>query len=634
MSKKKSKNKLQKEQKPFDLYFLVIFAIIVIPFTFSGNTSDPVLSPRLLALGILILGMSIINIGRAENNRFNFGFVRMMVFPVFLLYFIWSAISLTQAINPAEGAYDLVKTLLSVVLLVFAAQVFINNKGALLFVTKSVILSSLIAASIGIYQYFTEVPGKSGYDLFMALYEIKGLMAHKNQFATSLFLMLPFTIYGGLALKKWWRVFGLYSTFMIFTNIVIIQTRAVWVASLIFVFSFGVLWFLFFQKDKLWNRPGILKKGISIAIILLVVGLGAILIFQKSEAFVLLKNRVSSIFDTDSHDNQGRLKIWESTWDMSKDNLAFGTGAGNWKISVIPYYTFNHKSEYKNWRRPHNDFLWVLSEKGVVGLVFYLLLFLIIVFYAFKILFKEKDKNKILLTILLVSGIVGYLVISLFSFPMERINHQVYLMLMMALIVSIYYQKPKTSKPIGKKAYLSIQLIALLVSATSIYYAGILINSEVYLEKIYKAMKADRQKMVVEYADKAFTKFTTISFNAMPIHVYRGIANLRMENFNQADKDLQTALGYFPSNISVLSNLAIVSAELGNSEMAIYYLKQSLNLYPNYETSIYNLVNVYYRDKDYQKAYLTLLRGNTQTLHRDHLKYMEVLKSKIDITGS
>lgn len=118
--------------------------------------------------------------------------------------------------------------------------------------------------------------------------------------------------------------------------------------------------------------------------------------------------------------------------DVSKDNLVFGVGAGNWKISVIPYYTINHQSEYKNWRRPHNDLLWVLSEKGILGLVLYLLLFLIIVFYGLKILQKEKEKERLLITMLLTSGISGYLVVALFTFPLERVNHQIFLILMMA----------------------------------------------------------------------------------------------------------------------------------------------------------------------------------------------------------
>lgn len=632
MSRKNKTKKLQKESRPLDLYFLVISAIIVIPLIFSSKTSDPNLAPRLLALGVLILGMSIINITKAVNKRPDFSFIRMIIFPVFLLYLVWSLVTLSQAVNPAEGSFDTIKIILFLALLVYASQVFINNKGAFSFLSKVVIISAIIATSIGLFQYFKEVPGNTGYDLLLALYEVKGLMAHKNQFVISLFLMLPFTIYGVFKFKKYWLGFSLYSTLMIFLNIVILQTRSVWVSTLVFLLSFGFLW-LFISIRNNQKSSGMMKKWVVAVIILVIVGLGSFLIFQKTGTLNILKYKVSSLFDSKSHENQGRLKIWESTWELSQDNLAFGVGAGNWKISVLPYYTVNHQSKYKNWRRPHNDFLWVLSEKGVLGLLLYLLVFLIIVFYGFKILFKETDKDKLLITTLLLSGIGGYMVIALFTFPMERINPQIYIILMMAGIISIYFNTQNKLKSIAGKSYFTIQLVVLIGSMVSIYYANILINSEVNTNKIHESINANKQKKIIEYADKAFTKFTTVSFNAMPFHIYKGMANMRMKKYNQADKDLQTALKYFPNHIAVLNNLAIVSAERNNTKKAISYLEKSLDLYPSYEDGLYNLVNFYYRDKDYQKAYVTLLSCNTQKPHRYHSGYMKELKSKIDITG-
>ena len=79
-----------------------------------------------------------------------------------------------------------------------------------------------------------------------------------------------------------------------------------------------------------------------------------------------MKYQVSSIFDSKSDNNQGRLKIWESTLQLSHDNLFLGVGAGDWRITVLPYYNVNFGLEYENWQRPHNDFLLVHSEKGII----------------------------------------------------------------------------------------------------------------------------------------------------------------------------------------------------------------------------------------------------------------------------
>ena len=630
MSKKRLKRGNQKLSNPINLYFLLVSTIIIIPIVFSTKTTDPNLAPRLLALGLIILIFSLLNLIKTKADRPQLDFIRLFIFPVFVLYFLWSVFSLSQAINPAEGLFDITKTFLSIALLVFATQVFIQYKNAISFLVKSVIIASLIATLIGFYQYFNNVAGNTEYDLLMALYEIKGLMAHKNQFAISLFLMLPFTLFGIYKFKKWWWRFSIYSTLMILLNIVILQTRSVWIATFVFILSFGFLWLIFSLKNNLKNNSGLLKKGLIVGVIFIVIGLGSLLIFQKSGTLKLVKYQVSSIFDTNSHNNQGRLQMWGTTWNLAQDNLLLGVGAGNWRIAIIPYYKLNFGATYQNWQRPHNDFLWVLTEKGIVGLLLYFLLFLIVVVYSIKVLFKENDNDKRLLTILMISGIGGYLVIALFTFPIERINHQVYLMLMIAVIVSMYYKQPAKPKQMTEKSFKGIHLAVIIITIASIYYAGILFRSEVYVLKINKSMNTGNPKQILKYADKAFSKMTTIDRYAMPIHIYKGIANIQLHNYKQANEDLLIALDYFPNQTAVFINLAIVSSEMNDSKKAISYLQQSLELHPNYETNLYNMISVYYKDKAYEEAYITLLKCNSKKPNTKYPAYMKVLKEQID----
>ncbi len=201
---------------------------------------------------------------------------------------------------------------------------------------------------------------------------------------------------------------------------------------------------------------------------------------------------------------------------------------------------------------------------------------------------------------------------------------------MMAGIISIYYDRNEKIKQANSKYYFRINLLLFVISVLGIFYANALIRSEVYVNKIIKAMNANNQQLVIVNADKAFSEFTTIDFRAMPIHIYKGIANIRMGKYKQANKDLLTALGYFPTQIAVLSNLAIVSAELNDSKKAKSYLEQSLDLYPHYEASLYNLINVYYRDKDYENAYLALLELDTRKRAAKYGDYKKTLIQLID----
>jgi tetratricopeptide (TPR) repeat protein len=411
-----------------------------------------------------------------------------------------------------------------------------------------------------------------------------------------------------------------------------VQSRSVWIATFVLLVSIGIMWLTVFLKKNHKSING--RKSILVAsiVLLIIIGIG-FGFFKTTEAFKTMKYRVASIFDTKSHDNQGRLMMWKSTWELANDNSLCGVGAGNWRIAILPYYEANHGSKYQNWRRPHNDFLWVFSEKGVIGVALYFFLFLIIVYYGILILRKESNNENKIITILLVSGIVAYFVTAQFSFPLERINHQVYLMLMMAGVISIYYKREKPSKKINDNYIFGGLFSSILISGFAVYFSVLMINSEVHVRKVYDAMNADDQNLVIINADKAFSIFTTVDYYAIPIYKYKGSANLKMRNLKQANKDFEIALKHFPTNILVLSYLAIVSAELHNNDQAISYLEKSIELYPHYEDGLHNLINIYYLEKDYEKAYLTLLYGNTQDKFKDYDSNMKALKALVNRPG-
>lgn len=74
-------------------------------------------------------------------------------------------------------------------------------------------------------------------------------------------------------------------------------------------------------------------------------------------------------------------------------------------------------------------------------------------------------------------------------------------------------------------------------------------------------------------------------------------------------------------NLMVMKEMAIVNCELGNKEAAIYYLEKAYEIAPNDESVIKNLANVYYRDKQFERAekYLNMFPKNSND--NDILKF-------------
>jgi O-antigen ligase len=260
-----------KKTKPVFLWLVFIPAVVVIPLIQSHNTSDPVLTARFLALSITVFVTVLYVIVKNKKEFFPAGFIKLPVFTIFLIYFIWSALSLVWSVNPSEGLFDVTKTFLSLALLIFTVQLFLKYDNAFAFLTKGIIAASFVATTLGLVQYVQHVPGLTGYQQFMALYEVKGLMAHKNQFAVSLFLMIPFVLSGIFVLNRWWRIAGAVSLLLIMLNIVLVQTRSVWMATLVFIFVSGALWIWVEIRNRHPHKKRLLKRMV------MVTGLAAVL---------------------------------------------------------------------------------------------------------------------------------------------------------------------------------------------------------------------------------------------------------------------------------------------------------------------------------------------------------------------
>lgn len=66
-------------------------------------------------------------------------------------------------------------------------------------------------------------------------------------------------------------------------------------------------------------------------------------------------------------------------------------------------------------------------------------------------------------------------------------------------------------------------------------------------------------------------------------------------------------------NLMVLKEMAVVNCELGNKDAAVYYLEKAYEIAPKDESVIKNLANVYYSDKQFEKAekYLNMFPKNS-----------------------
>jgi len=610
-------------------YFLAVFVVIVIPMIYIKSTIEPVIYPRYTAFsgGVIVLLVLILS-GKQAFSRLVYS-IRHFFYLVFGVFILWSVFSLIHAVNPREGLTDIFKWILVLSLIVLSTEVFKTSFQSKTIFLKAIVISGAISFLIGISQYFNlaflnEDPN--------ALYEVMGLMAHKNQYSSSLFLLLPFLGIASIQFTKVWKKIAIITVIASSLMIVLLQTRAVWIAIFTAIVFILLSLFLLNRRNKIHIlKDGLLKKMFWIGAV--IVSLILILSIVKPDIYPVNKlvNRVQTIFDPAYASNEWRMEMWDATYNLAMDNKMYGVGAGAWKTSVYPYYGKFLPSVYKHWRNPHNDFLWVASEKGIPGLLLYLLIFSFILYSGIKRFFKMTELKSVLELLFLLAAVLGFMIISFFSFPSERMNHLIFISLITGYIFSI------TRNTIGEIQYRKRNLrifsvIWIVILYLSFHFGIICLNSEIFIAKAQIAKEKGKWKQVKFWAEKGYSKYAPIEPKfSFPVVMYKGLAAFH------SDKDYSKALKYFklaykqhPTQVAILNNIGSVYAQTGHYEKAAAYYGKTLEIFSHYEYGLLNLAKANYMKGDYNNAYYYILCCDPNSSSEEIFPLRTAIESKLN----
>jgi len=224
--------------------------------------------------------------------------------------------------------------------------------------------------------------------------------------------------------KKQQKIYLSICSLLLIINIILSQSRN---ALLALIFGSIIL-------SVIYNRKLLMPSFIILTILLIL---------------PISRTRIIDILSTSQ--NITRLKIWQTTNLIIKDNFLFGIGYDSYS-TVYADYVNNYKdlmirSDYIAYH-PHNLFLKFQSELGVLGTVF-LLLFLVLTLYNFYKnikLFKNSKNEAIIIGTMIsfLSFLFMNLVDSYFNSPKAIIT------LCIILGMSNFYSNKKVKEPFEK----------------------------------------------------------------------------------------------------------------------------------------------------------------------------------------
>lgn len=562
------------------------FVLVVLACLVDRTAWDVTLIPRLLALlAFLALALTVVAAPRVAR-LLDVTVLREPVVPLYGGFTLVTFGSLAAAQNVSAGFTDLFRTLATFLTLCLACLILPIVPRWRERIVGVFVVAGLVAAAVGCFEIVTRLG--IGLHGRRAMEQITGLMSSVNLYGGVLALLLPWCLCGAVVLRTAGRAWATLAGAAILVLVVLLQSRAAWLAVLAGAAAAAGLLIVDGDSFGLSRR----RRGLLAAALLLVpCGLAAGI--AAAPADNPLAQRFRSIFVAPADPTAlpregGRLMVWGITARMIADHPLAGVGAGNFTVRFHEYFggdDLDFSNVDTNWLQPHNDFLWVFAEKGLPGILLFAGLFVAAFGAARAIRRSAATAADRWLTLAACTALVSYATLSCFDFPLERINHQVLLVMPLAVIAVIRHGlRPGVAPPRTLAAWpgrFVVVPLALAAVATGIVYSIAALRQEREVLAARRAWRAGRWEEARDAARRARTGWKTLDPLASPVAFLEGMAEVRLGRLPEGIACLERARTDNPNRMYVINNLGILYAQAGRLDEAIDMFVTVAGRYPH-----------------------------------------------------
>lgn len=523
-----------------------------------------------------------------------------------ILFCLLSFSSAFWAVNPHEVWFVSAKAVCSVTVFLIAAHLFRTSCNTVNSIAKVVIFISIITVTLALLQWREIDLFGIGFPNESPLYYITSTNSHKNLVSSFLYMILPFMLIGRFHYQSSFSYLRIVTVTGILIVLGVLQTRAVWLALGSTVALFCIIIYIL-TADRYLRWKKMCAVG-TIVFIFIVAGI------------IFLPRLGGAVFgNTDSL--QERVLIWRNTVQIIQDNPLLGVGAGNWQIH-FPQYSLSGiwRCDELNvtFQRPHNDFLWICSELGVVGLLLQLFIWVAALYNGWKYLRLLTSRNDQMWLALFISFYIGGAVILMVDFPIERAEHSIFMAIGAAYLFTRSDNSWSWNLPYPKL----LKIGAVLILCFSTYVAFKRISGEFFTKQLYEAKIHRDGRSMLRNANKAISFTYSLDPVSVPIAWYCGTAFIYEHNVASALGCFKLAYKCHPYQRNVLNDLGSGYMACNNVVLAEKYYKEAIRISPRFDEPALNIVALYIQkgDIDMAQKYDSLLTHNS--VRRNELKLL------------
>lgn len=550
-------------------YSLLFLAFILCPLIAEGWIIEPTNVPRFVVLNLLVI------LGLLGLKNLVIPSLSLLI-PLICFYGI-HLLSISWSFNLADGIYESQKILVGILLIITVLSLLQKEENYLLLLRAFTITSSIVFLIVFYDRFLKDAVTYPKLRLFH-------LAGHENLMSSVIYLSIALLILHFLKEKNLW--FKRFIIFLIIVAIVFIGTlasRTVIFALIISVLA-GLIIFLLGKLRQNLKIKGFLLVGLFCLVtccLILYVG-----IFRNDQ------NWVNQVPDSIAE----RFHLWEMSAQLINENPITGVGAGNWQYNYQKYgiEPIDRALFFQTYfKRPHNDWLWITAETGIIGL-FALIFFVVVLSIKSVRQLVIAHQTEVLVVL---SVFLGLLIISFFSFPKERPYH----IALVAILLAVLLQKIKAYHSIKWPKWIWLPIcFALLIFNVFIGFERL--KGEYFTKAIWanKFVWTPDQKLTA--CDQAKSTFYSADPTGTPIEVFKGEALLEQKDYTSLLEVTESAYALSPFDYKVLTNYGYALEINRYTRTAESVLLEAHRINSHYEPAIINLAILFYNRKDFEQS--------------------------------
>lgn len=390
--------------------------------------------------------------------------------------------------------------------------------------------------------------------------------------------------------RKWKQyIYILFTIFFLFI-LIVTKSRSTWLAL-----TFVTILYLF-----LINNFNLVKQRLLVSIPALIV-------------FLLFFLTLMALYKKDS--SIGRILIWQNTLSIIKNNVLFGVGVGNfdkaYAESQASFFIHNKTSKFVDVagdvRFAFNDYLQILAEQGLVGLLLFGTLIFFLLFYSFRYF------NRSLLIQACVLPICFILITGFFTYSLQVVEIKILFWQLIAILSTEIIKYTPVNIHSFKKSKLISSSASILFGSSLIFYSVVRWNAFITFERFcnwgvgfeqkymsdFKSMLRyinDDPNFNIYYAENLWNskqhnsaiKYIEVAISNIPEkELYYLLATFyeRKKKYDQAEKCYEFVINYQPNILYPRYLLALFYKRTNKKEMWLKSTDIILSFKPKIQSS-------------------------------------------------